>query len=181
MRHGRAFWLFVGPFAIGLLVFVYVPIAWSLLLSFFEARGIPVVATSYWLGAVFNGTSTNGVVTGTDITQSTGGNIAPSSNPGSVPGRWADPDSGSGVSGEANLPLGTPTRGVINQNKIPVGGPPTCPWTTNNCGPNDEPFSLHVGGCHALLGDGSVRFVSENTETQVIRRACSRASLLPSM
>lgn len=38
MRHGRAFWLFVGPFAIGLLVFVYVPIGWSLLLSFFEAR-----------------------------------------------------------------------------------------------------------------------------------------------
>ncbi|WP_112275879.1 carbohydrate ABC transporter permease [Lentzea terrae] len=38
MKHGRAFWLFVGPFAIGLLVFVYVPIGWSLLLSFFEAR-----------------------------------------------------------------------------------------------------------------------------------------------
>lgn len=38
MRHGRAFWLFVGPFAIGLLVFVYVPIGWSLLLSFFDAR-----------------------------------------------------------------------------------------------------------------------------------------------
>jgi multiple sugar transport system permease protein len=38
MKHGRAFWLFVGPFAIGLLVFVYVPIGWSLLLSFFDAR-----------------------------------------------------------------------------------------------------------------------------------------------
>ena len=38
MRHGRAFWLFVGPFAVGLLVFVYVPIGWSLLLSFFDAR-----------------------------------------------------------------------------------------------------------------------------------------------
>ncbi|MDT7785700.1 MAG: multiple sugar transport system permease protein [Pseudonocardiales bacterium] len=38
MRHGRAFWLFVGPFAIGLVVFVYVPIGWSLLLSFFDAR-----------------------------------------------------------------------------------------------------------------------------------------------
>ncbi|USX49938.1 carbohydrate ABC transporter permease [Lentzea sp. HUAS12] len=38
MRHGRAFWLFVGPFAAGLLVFVYVPIGWSLLLSFFDAR-----------------------------------------------------------------------------------------------------------------------------------------------
>ena len=38
MRHGRDFWLFVGPFAIGLLAFVYVPIGWSVLLSFFEAR-----------------------------------------------------------------------------------------------------------------------------------------------
>ncbi|GAA3620679.1 multiple sugar transport system permease protein [Lentzea atacamensis] len=38
MSNGRAFWLFVGPFAIGLLVFVYVPIGWSLLLSFFDAR-----------------------------------------------------------------------------------------------------------------------------------------------
>jgi multiple sugar transport system permease protein len=38
MKHTRAFWLFVGPFAIGLLVFVYVPIGWSLLLSFFDAR-----------------------------------------------------------------------------------------------------------------------------------------------
>ncbi len=38
MSNGRAFWLFVGPFAIGLVVFVYVPIGWSLLLSFFDAR-----------------------------------------------------------------------------------------------------------------------------------------------
>ncbi|MEU9212579.1 sugar ABC transporter permease [Streptomyces sp. NPDC048415] len=32
------FWLFTGPFLIGLLVFVYIPIVWSLWLSFFEAR-----------------------------------------------------------------------------------------------------------------------------------------------
>ena len=32
------FWVFVGPFVLGLLVFVYLPIAWSLLLSFFDAR-----------------------------------------------------------------------------------------------------------------------------------------------
>ncbi|SDO96883.1 carbohydrate ABC transporter permease [Lentzea jiangxiensis] len=38
MSHARAFWLFVGPFAAGLLVFVYVPIGWSVLLSFFDAR-----------------------------------------------------------------------------------------------------------------------------------------------
>ncbi|MFD2078417.1 multiple sugar transport system permease protein [Actinopolymorpha cephalotaxi] len=33
-----AFWLFVGPFLVGLLVFGYVPIVWSLFLSFFDAR-----------------------------------------------------------------------------------------------------------------------------------------------
>ncbi|PBC60543.1 sugar ABC transporter permease [Streptomyces sp. Tue6028] len=33
-----AFWVFTGPFLIGLLVFVYIPIGWSLWLSFFEAR-----------------------------------------------------------------------------------------------------------------------------------------------
>src|SRR4051812_16391130 len=32
------FWVFVGPFVLGLLVFVYLPIAWSVLLSFFDAR-----------------------------------------------------------------------------------------------------------------------------------------------
>lgn len=86
------------------------------------------------------------------------------------PNRWADPDSGSGVSGD---PLGS--KRVINQNNIPVGGPITCPWSTNNCGPNDEPFSLHTGGCHILLADGSVRFASENMETQIIRKLSDRA------
>jgi multiple sugar transport system permease protein len=32
------FWVFVGPFVLGLLVFVYVPILWSVGLSFFDAR-----------------------------------------------------------------------------------------------------------------------------------------------
>ena len=32
------FWVFVGPFFLGLLVFVYVPILWSVYLSFFDAR-----------------------------------------------------------------------------------------------------------------------------------------------
>ncbi|MCU1679846.1 MAG: sugar transporter permease [Amycolatopsis sp.] len=37
-RDARAFWLFVGPFVIGLAVFVYLPIGWSAYLSFFDAR-----------------------------------------------------------------------------------------------------------------------------------------------
>ncbi len=33
-----AFWLFVGPFLVGLAVFTYLPIGWSATLSFFDAR-----------------------------------------------------------------------------------------------------------------------------------------------
>ncbi|KUM76092.1 carbohydrate ABC transporter permease [Streptomyces curacoi] len=40
LRGSRTFnfWLFTGPFLAGLLVFVYIPIGWSIYLSFFEAR-----------------------------------------------------------------------------------------------------------------------------------------------
>lgn len=37
-----AFWLFVGPFLAGLVIFVYVPIGWSFVLSFFRAQNTVV-------------------------------------------------------------------------------------------------------------------------------------------
>src|SRR3712207_4254957 len=37
-QNTGAFWLFVGPFLAGLIVFVYLPIGWSVLLSFFDAH-----------------------------------------------------------------------------------------------------------------------------------------------
>lgn len=82
-------------------------------------------------------------------------------NTQTAPHRWADADSGAGVSGQNNNVAGGNIQ-VINGNKTPIGGPAGCPWTHNNCGPNNEPFSPHTGGVHALLGDGTVRFVSEN-------------------
>ena len=93
-----------------------------------------------------------------------------------APNRWADPDSGNGVSGPSGAsPAITSPVGIINNFKVPLGGPAQCPWSTNNCGPNDEPFSLHIGGCHALLGDGTVRFISENIDTQIVRRVSDPA------
>jgi len=80
------------------------------------------------------------------------------------PNRWADADSGNGVSGPP-----TWTGGFINNNKGPTGMA-NCNYSIQNCGPNDEPFSLHQGGVHALLCDGSVRFISENLDMQTERK-----------
>jgi multiple sugar transport system permease protein len=37
-QNTLAFWAFVGPLFLGLIVFTYIPIAWGFVLSFFEAR-----------------------------------------------------------------------------------------------------------------------------------------------
>jgi prepilin-type N-terminal cleavage/methylation domain-containing protein len=103
--------------------------------------------------------------------------VGTSSGKFGVPGRWADPDGGSGISGPPNVQH----LQKINQNKTPLGGLPgtvsvtgsPCPWSINNCGPNDEPFSLHTGGVHALMGDGAVRFISENVDFNTVRRLIS--------
>jgi len=96
----------------------------------------------------------------------------PASNRRSL-ARWADPDAaGSGVSG---APLAAGGFGYINQNKKPLGGPATCPWTTTNCGLADEPFSFHPGGVNASLADGSVRFIAETIDFTTFRAALTRA------
>jgi multiple sugar transport system permease protein len=44
----RSFWLFVGPFLIGLAIFVYAPIIWSVILSFSRAQN--TVTPGNWVG-----------------------------------------------------------------------------------------------------------------------------------
>ena len=77
--------------------------------------------------------------------------------------RWAEPDNAFGVS-----------KGV-NNNGTPFGGPDDCPWTSNNCGPNDEVFSFHPGGAHVLYCDGHVDFLPETLEPTVLRKLITRA------
>jgi hypothetical protein len=84
---------------------------------------------------------------------------------------WADPDAvANGVSGPSNAAMPQNNRiARINNFNSPYGGPNTCPWDTNNCGPNDEPFSFHSGGINVAVGDGSCRFVHGNIDALVLK------------
>ncbi len=76
---------------------------------------------------------------------------------------WADPDAATnGLSG----PPAGPDLGakVFNNSANPLGGPSGCLWGTNNCGPNDEPFSFHTGIVNAVMGDGSVRSFNDSVD-----------------
>src|SRR5262249_8883714 len=54
--------------------------------------------------------------------------------------RWGEPDIANGVSGPHLDTVNKLDR--INNNAVPYGGTTNCPWANNNCGPNDEPFSM---------------------------------------
>lgn len=85
--------------------------------------------------------------------------------------RWAEPDcSGNGVSGPPNA-----SSGVVNQNANPLGGPSSCLWSVSNCGPNDEPFGFHPGGCQVVFMDGHVAFVTREVDSRVLRKLVSRS------
>jgi prepilin-type processing-associated H-X9-DG protein len=83
---------------------------------------------------------------------------------------WIDADAATnGYSGPSNAISPGSRVAAINQYASPIGGPPECRWSVNNCGPNDEPFGFHTGGVNAVWGDGSVRFLSSSTDGVVVK------------
>ncbi len=81
--------------------------------------------------------------------------------------RWANPDIANGVSGPHQDGINKLAR--LNNNATPRGGPSSCSWSLNNCGPNDEPFSFHTGGCQAVFGDGHVQFLRDSIDALTLR------------
>ena len=105
-----------------------------------------------------------------------GDNVTPSGN--RAMNRWAEPACGAGVSGQANSVPGHIVN-PINGNDTPAGGPPTCPWGTTNCGPNEEAFSWHPLGAHALMCDGHARFVGKQINPVVLRHMVTPDEQVP--
>jgi prepilin-type N-terminal cleavage/methylation domain-containing protein/prepilin-type processing-associated H-X9-DG protein len=68
--------------------------------------------------------------------------------------RWAEPDTASGVSRKINNPL--------------------VPWNIHDNGPNNEIYSFHGGGAHALFADAHVTFLRDNISTIIVRALCTR-------
>ena len=71
--------------------------------------------------------------------------------------RWAEPDNAFGVSFTPNF------------HRTPWGGPPGFTWDNMNCGPNDELFSFHPDGCHAVFCDGHVQLLPDSIDFRVLR------------
>jgi prepilin-type N-terminal cleavage/methylation domain-containing protein len=85
--------------------------------------------------------------------------------------RWAEPDIANGFSGPHQDAVNKLAR--VTNNPTPVGGPATCPWSLQNCGPNDEAFSFHGAGCLAVFGDGHVGLIRTSTDPFTLRALCT--------
>ena len=92
--------------------------------------------------------------------------------------RWAEPASAGGVSGQGNSTAQN-LLPPINGNSLPLGGPPNCPWSQSNCGPNEELWSWHPLGASVLMCDGSVTFIHQRIDPRVLRKLVTAEERMP--
>jgi prepilin-type N-terminal cleavage/methylation domain-containing protein/prepilin-type processing-associated H-X9-DG protein len=79
--------------------------------------------------------------------------------------RWAEPDSGYGVSGTPNNKY-RPDHETVDW---PLSNGVTPVAQGNNAGNNDEIASFHPGGANILFGDGSVHFIKDSINPVTLR------------
>ncbi len=97
----------------------------------------------------------------------TGTNAIPAANSRRV-FAWIDADAAAnGISGPSNSSASRIAK--MNNNASPIGGPTTCLWSVNNCGPNDEPFSFHSGVVMSVMADGSVRTLRDSIDALTLK------------
>lgn len=125
------------------------------------------------IGAMTDGTS-NAIVIGERYTPSAGGQAsvgqpvghgawAGSPNPLSIDG-LATIFGDTAVANTASYNGTTPQAGILNSYRINGNNNGTA-----SRGQTSGFGSLHVGGCHFLIGDGTVRYISENIDTTIYR------------
>lgn len=112
------------------------------------------------------------------VVGSSAAQLAPASSLARDSFRWAEPASTTAVNGPpgATWPF---TGKIINFGKQPFGGPAACPWTTPNCGPNEEPFSWHGNGCNCLFIDGHVTFIRDDIDPLSLRHLITSMEGVP--
>jgi prepilin-type N-terminal cleavage/methylation domain-containing protein/prepilin-type processing-associated H-X9-DG protein len=178
----------------------------------FGSAGAAAKQGWYW-----NGTAT---VLYTGGVLPTGDTATPSGK--RVVGRWAEPDTGNIISGQANAYYISASSfyipKYINGNAYPNGGPggftqipsnpytgtqgqpyqiinPTAPatgvytaappagnpcgWYWNHCGSNGEIFAFHPAGANVAMVDGSVHFLSDQTQGLILRYLVSANEGIP--
>ena len=90
-------------------------------------------------------------------------------------GGWCRPASEvlfTGHTPDGSAPFGTTAINAANGSLF-TGSPSDPLWGTQSTG---SPYSFHVGGVHATLGDGSVKFISENINFSAFVAALTRSN-----
>jgi prepilin-type N-terminal cleavage/methylation domain-containing protein len=84
--------------------------------------------------------------------------------------------------GTINTAMNSGTQRIFNSTTIryaPNSVSESLAGVMQNDGHNNGLFSAHTGGVHVLMGDGGVRFISDNTQLTLIKRLATRDDGVP--
>jgi len=134
-------------------------------------RGIFGANSRVNIGAMTDGSS-NAIVVGERYTPNAGGQASIGQPVGH--GIWAGAPNPATVDGYAAIFGDTAVSTTTSNNSATPFAPTSYRINGNNNGVairgQTSGFgSLHVGGCHFLIGDGTVRYISENIDTTIYR------------